>query len=78
MTFLSEMELTRRNLDVLNVVVGGNAYGYPPTVREIGAALGLSSPGTVQRHLDKLEALGLIERLGKRRRVTQLGKSVAA
>ncbi len=36
--------------------------GYPPSVREIGAALGLSSPATVQSHLTKLEAAGYISK----------------
>jgi len=36
--------------------------GYPPTVREICAALDLSSPSTVHAHLANLERLGLIKR----------------
>jgi repressor LexA len=36
--------------------------GYPPTVREICAALHLSSPSTVHAHLANLERLGLIKR----------------
>lgn len=36
--------------------------GYPPTVREIGAATGLSSTATVFVHLKKLEELGFLER----------------
>jgi repressor LexA len=36
--------------------------GYPPTVREICTALGLSSPSTVHAHLANLERLGLIKR----------------
>jgi repressor LexA len=36
--------------------------GYPPTVREICAALDLSSPSTVHAHLANLERLGLIRR----------------
>jgi repressor LexA len=35
---------------------------YPPTVREIGAAVGLSSSSTVHAHLTKLVELGFIER----------------
>lgn len=38
---------------------------YPPTVREIGAAVGLSSSSTVHYYLKKLEGQGLIERLPK-------------
>lgn len=36
--------------------------GYPPTVREIGLAVGLASPSTVHGHLAKLEAAGHIRR----------------
>lgn len=36
--------------------------GYPPSVREIGKAVGLSSSSTVHAHLNKLESLGLIRR----------------
>ncbi len=37
-------------------------HGYPPTVREIGAGVGLASPSTVHRHLEKLEAGGHLRR----------------
>ena len=35
------------------------AHGYPPSMREIGAAVGLTSPSSVKHQLDKLERLGL-------------------
>ncbi|QDR80724.1 LexA repressor [Sporomusa termitida] len=38
------------------------AKGYPPSVREIGEAVGLSSSSTVHSHLTKLESLGYIKR----------------
>ncbi len=38
--------------------------GYPPTVREIGEAVGLSSPSTVHAHLRRLEDAGFIRRDG--------------
>lgn len=38
------------------------AKGYPPSVREIGEAVGLSSSSTVHTHLEKLEEFGLIRR----------------
>lgn len=38
------------------------AKGYPPSVREIGEAVGLSSSSTVHSHLEKLEELGFIHR----------------
>jgi len=37
-------------------------HGYPPTVREIGEAVGLASPSTVHAHLANLERVGLIRR----------------
>jgi repressor LexA len=37
-------------------------HGYPPTVREIGQAVGLASPSTVHAHLANLERAGLIKR----------------
>ena len=37
-------------------------HGYPPTVREIGSAVGLASPSTVHAHLANLERAGLLRR----------------
>ena len=46
-------------------------HGYPPSVREIGAAVGLKSPSTVHFHLKGLEAAGLITKAeGKTRAIT--------
>ena len=39
-----------------------DAHGYPPTVREIGEAVGLASPSTVHAHLANLERAGLLKR----------------
>jgi repressor LexA len=39
-----------------------DAHGYPPTVREIGDAVGLASPSTVHAHLANLERAGLLRR----------------
>jgi repressor LexA len=39
-----------------------DAHGYPPTVREIGDAVGLASPSTVHAHLANLERSGLLRR----------------
>ena len=38
------------------------AQGYPPSVREIGTAVGLKSPSTVHFHLKHLEEAGVIEK----------------
>ena len=37
-------------------------HGFPPSVREIGKAVGLASPSTVHNHLNQLQDLGLIRR----------------
>jgi repressor LexA len=43
---------------------------YSPTVREIGTAVGLTSPATVHYHLELLELRGVIERHGAERRIS--------
>ena len=50
----------RQILDFLTSYV--DAHGYPPTVREIGEAVGLASPSTVHAHLANLERAGLLRR----------------
>ncbi len=50
----------REIFDFLSEYVRG--HGYPPTVREIGEAVGLASPSTVHAHLANLERAGLIKR----------------
>jgi repressor LexA len=74
------MQLTPRSLQVLRVIDRAVARdGYPPTVREIGAAVGLSSPSTVHAHLSTLRRAGCIEVVPEAKRamsVTLLGRSV--
>jgi repressor LexA len=53
-------ERQRQILDFLTQYV--DAHGYPPTVREIGEAVGLASPSTVHAHLANLERAGLLKR----------------
>lgn len=48
------------------------SHGYPPSVREIGAAVGLASPSTVHMHLKALEELGLISRDPKKPRTIEV------
>ncbi|SOE25590.1 hypothetical protein [Streptomyces sp. OK228] len=45
-------------------------YGMPPTVRQIGEAIGLRSPASVHYQLSRIERLGLIVREGGRLRLT--------
>ena len=54
-------------------------HGYPPSVREIGAAVGLKSPSTVHFHLKGLEEAGMIVKAeGKTRAITLVQESVPA
>jgi repressor LexA len=55
--------LTDRQREIYDYVVGYvEGHGYPPTVREIGEAVGLASPSTVHAHLANLERAGLLRR----------------
>jgi repressor LexA len=55
--------LTARQKQIWSFLVEyTDAHGYPPTVREIGEAVGLASPSTVHAHLANLERAGLLRR----------------
>ena len=55
--------LTARQQEIWDYVVDYlDRHGYPPTVREIGEAVGLASPSTVHAHLANLERAGLLRR----------------
>jgi repressor LexA len=57
------MDLTKRQREIFDYIRRYlRKYGYPPTVREIGKALGLHSPSTVHAHLAKMEQIGLLRR----------------
>jgi repressor LexA len=57
------VELTGRQQEIWTFLVEYvDAHGYPPTVREIGEAVGLASPSTVHAHLANLERAGLLKR----------------
>jgi repressor LexA len=57
------MELTVRQQEIWDYLVDYvERHGYPPTVREIGDAVGLASPSTVHAHLANLERAGLLKR----------------
>jgi repressor LexA len=56
-------DLTERQTAILTFISRHcRDSGYPPTVREIGLAVGLASPSTVHAHLAKLESAGHIRR----------------
>ena len=57
------MDLTKRQKEIFDFIRKYAAkYGYPPTVREIGKAVGLHSSSTVHAHLANLEKIGLLRR----------------
>ena len=56
-------ELTGRQREIWSFLVEYvDRHGYPPTVREVGEAVGLASPSTVHAHLANLERAGLLRR----------------
>jgi len=56
-------ELSKRQQSILDFIRSEiNSKGYPPSVREIGKAVGLSSSSTVHSHLASLEKTGFIRR----------------
>jgi repressor LexA len=55
--------LTGRQQEIWDFLVDYvDRHGYPPSVREIGEAVGLASPSTVHAHLGNLERAGLLKR----------------
>jgi repressor LexA len=63
MTMLETPVLTARQQEIWQFLVRYvDDHGYPPTVREIGDAVGLASPSTVHAHLANLERAGLLRR----------------
>src|SRR5207302_1718062 len=66
-------ELTERQTRILNYIRDvSKSRNYPPSVREIGEAVGLSSSSTVHNHLNQLERRGLIHRDPSKSRTVQL------
>jgi repressor LexA len=56
-------DLTKRQREIFDYISRYlSKHGYPPTVREIGKAVGLHSSSTVHAHLSKLESLGVLRR----------------
>jgi repressor LexA len=57
------VDLTKRQKEIFDFIGKyATKYGYPPTVREIGKAVGLHSSSTVHAHLSNLEKIGLLRR----------------
>jgi repressor LexA len=58
-----ELNLTKRQQEIFEFIrTYSSQHGYPPTVRDIGKAIGLTSSSTVHAHLANLEKLGLLKR----------------
>ena len=73
-------DLTKRQQEIFDFIKKYSAkYGYPPTVRDIGKAVGLASSSTVHAHLSNLEKVGLLRRdPSKPRAIELLDKAVGA
>jgi repressor LexA len=71
--------LTERQRQILDFVTKyADAHGYPPTVREIGEAVGLASPSTVHAHLANLERAGFLRRDPTKPRAIELRREPRA
>jgi repressor LexA len=79
-----DLDLTKRQKEIFDFIRKYAAKtGYPPTVREIGKAVGLHSSSTVHAHLANLEKLGLLKRDPSKPRAIELlfekaGQAVSA
>ncbi len=68
-----ELDLTKRQQEIFEFIKRYSAkYGYPPTVRDIGKAVGLASSSTVHAHLANLEKIGLLRRDPSKPRALEL------
>ena len=66
-------DLTKRQQEIFDFIKRYSAkYGYPPTVRDIGKAVGLASSSTVHAHLTNLEKVGLLRRDPSKPRAIEL------
>jgi len=73
-----DLNLTKRQQEIFDFIKRySSRHGYPPTVREIGKAVGLASSSTVHAHLANLEKVGLLRRdPSKPRAIEMLDKAV--
>ncbi|HJB49055.1 MAG TPA: transcriptional repressor LexA [Candidatus Olsenella excrementigallinarum] len=70
---MAKAKLGKRQLAIYDFIrTYTDEHGYPPSVREIGAAVGLASPSTVHMHLKVLEERGLIKRDSKKPRTIEV------
>jgi repressor LexA len=73
-----DLDLTKRQQEIFDFIKHHSSkHGYPPTVRDIGKAVGLASSSTVHAHLANLEKLGLLRRdPSKPRAIEMLDRAV--
>lgn len=65
--------LTKKQNEILDFMKHYIAeHGFPPTIREIGSALGVNSPATIHAHLNNLEKKGAIKKNGYKNRAIEL------
>lgn len=70
---MSKGKLSKRQQSIYDYICSYTRdHGYPPSVREIGAAVGLASPSTVHMHLKSLEEKGYIHRDSKKPRTIEV------
>lgn len=68
-----DLDLTKRQKEIFDFIrKHADKTGYPPTVREIGKAVGLHSSSTVHAHLANLEKIGLLRRDPSKPRAIEL------
>ncbi len=73
-----DLKLTKRQQEIFDYIKRYSAkHGYPPTVRDIGKAIGLTSSSTVHTHLSNLEKIGLLRRDPSKPRALELLKDTA-
>src|SRR5690349_5891267 len=70
---VAPVDLTKRQQEIFDFIKRYSAkHGYPPTVRDIGKAVGLASSSTVHAHLANLEKLGMLRRDPSKPRALEL------
>jgi len=77
---IGTMNTTARQLEILKIIHNLTvSRGFPPTIREIGAAANINSPNGTNDHLKALESRGLIKRDVKIARsllITETGRAL--
>lgn len=75
---MAKAKLSERQREIYEYICSyTKSHGYPPSVREIGKAVGLASPSTVHMHLGYLEDNGYIRRDSKKPRAIEVTHAVA-